>query len=219
MKKIIKNFLEKSGYEIARKNRPPQLSFNKILSILNPRNLFFLEIGANDGKRKDPLYEFVIKNKIGGIAVEPQKDMFEALKDNYRGHPQVLAVNKAIGENNGVIKMYRVDEQTTLTSFNREYLKNQLKKAGTNWKIKEIEVETITLNKLLEGIDKIDILQTDTEGYDYEILKMFNFNKYHPKIIHYESKHLDRSDAIECENYLRKLNYTLFLNGSNTFAI
>lgn len=222
MKKIIQRIFKKLGYEIIRYNRPSQLSINTILSLLEQRDLFFVEIGANDGKRKDPLYEFVRKHNIPGILVEPQKELFKKLKENYKeiDSKQIL-VNKAVGGKTGTSKMYFVEEHDGITSFDRGYVEKILKKNNKDWKIKEIEVETITLKNLLEQykVKKIDIFQIDVEGYDYEIIKMIDFEKYKPKLIHYESKHLNRKDTVECENYLRIQGYSVLLNGSNTLAI
>ena len=44
---------------------------------------FFVQIGAMDGKRFDPIYEHAVKNKWRGIAVEPMADMCAELRINY----------------------------------------------------------------------------------------------------------------------------------------
>ena len=69
------------------------------------------------------------------------------------------------------------------------------------------------------GIQKIDLLQIDTEGFDFEIIKMFDFAKYSPKIINYESVHLEKGDRAECEFFLRNKGYNLYNTQENTCAI
>ena len=44
--------------------------------------------------------------------------------------------------------------------------------------------------------NSIDLLQIDTEGFDYEVLKMFDFNTYRPVIIQYEHFHLSMEEQI-----------------------
>lgn len=41
---------------------------------------FFLQIGANDGRRADPLRKLVMRHKLTGLAVEPLPDIFMELK-------------------------------------------------------------------------------------------------------------------------------------------
>jgi hypothetical protein len=43
-------------------------------------NFFFVQIGANNGQRFDPIYELVTRHKLAGLAIEPLPDLFEELK-------------------------------------------------------------------------------------------------------------------------------------------
>ncbi len=45
---------------------------------------------------------------------------------------------------------------------------------------------------------RFDVLVTDTEGYDYHILKQIEFSKYQPKIVIFESKHLSDIESEKC---------------------
>ena len=47
-------------------------------------------------------------------------------------------------------------------------------------------------------ISKLDLLQIDAEGYDFELLKIFPFTKVVPKIIHFEHIHLTQIDRNAC---------------------
>ena len=50
--------------------------------LIKNNDLFIIQIGANDGKMADPIYEFVTSNRkiVRGILIEPVKDYFEELK-------------------------------------------------------------------------------------------------------------------------------------------
>ena len=65
---------------------------------------------------------------------------------------------------------------------------------------------------------RIDLLQIDVEGYDYEILKLFPFDKFLPTIIIFESENLSESDRIECNNWLKAKGYKLRQFGGDTLA-
>jgi len=43
----------------------------------------------------------------------------------------------------------------------------------------------------------VNLLCIDVEGFDYNILKLFDFKKYSPEIVLYESKHLSDLDFTE----------------------
>ena len=49
-------------------------------------------------------------------------------------------------------------------------------------------VPAITLTALLDqhSVAQLDLLQVDTEGYDFEILQMIDFQRIKPAIIHFE---------------------------------
>ena len=53
-------------------------------------------------------------------------------------------------------------------------------------------VECMPLQALLDrhGIDRIDLVQIDTEGHDYHILKQLDLQRYQPAIVRFEAYHL-----------------------------
>ena len=38
-------------------------------------------------------------------------------------------------------------------------------------------------------VSRVDLLQVDCEGYEYEILKMFDLQRFNPSLVNYESVH------------------------------
>jgi hypothetical protein len=62
------------------------------------QNFFFIQIGAYDGRKGDPIYELVRVNRCSGILVEPQPDIFERLKQNYAGFSGLAFEQAAIVE-------------------------------------------------------------------------------------------------------------------------
>src|SRR5262249_15509258 len=60
-------------------------------------------------------------------------------------------------------------------------------------------------------INRVDVLQVDAEGFDYEILKLFPFTRFRPALIRYEHHHLSPADQDSCLRMLSALGYSLFV--------
>jgi hypothetical protein len=59
------------------------------------------------------------------------------------------------------------------------------------------------------NITYLDILVIDTEGYDFEILKMIDFATLMPAIIQFEEKNLMPSEKVACFKMLVEKGYRL----------
>ena len=157
-------------------------------------NFFFVQIGANDGKFVDPIWNFVTRNRVAGLVVEPLKDMFDKLRANYRAYPNVTPVNTAIHATLRSVDLYRVDPARAgsvadwaqgIASVKR----SRHAAAGVPAEVMITEtVSGVTLEELLEQhhVGAIDLLQIDTEGYDAEIIRMIDFARRTPAIICFE---------------------------------
>lgn len=77
----------------------------------------------------------------------------------------------------------------------------------SNAKIETIEVDIITLDTLLESIDveKIDYLSIDTEGWEIDVMRGFDHNKYQPKVVVLENLH----DDSKYLSYMNSIGYKL----------
>ena len=153
---------------------------------------FFVQIGANDGASFDNLYEVVTKHNLRGVVVEPIRDLYRELCANYRQYP-VTPVNVALHRTAKEIQMYRpspeaknLPEWSKATPTVRPELHKQTGIPSES--IIEETVKCVTWDELLEQnqISRIDYLQIDTEGYDYEIMQMLDFQKLRPAIIKFE---------------------------------
>lgn len=69
---------------------------------LGNKSVTFLQIGSNDGRTRDPIFDLISKNiKWRGIFVDPVPYLFDRLKKNYLslGHPdRFLFFNGAVNE-------------------------------------------------------------------------------------------------------------------------
>ena len=192
--------------------------------------LTVVQVGANDGYNSDPFVKFIKRDKWHGILIEPQRYVFETfLKKLYKNSDRITPYNYALDYTNGSRAMYKLSFSnarwaTGLTTFNRDviesaidsgHISRQAEKSGTELPknredyITEELIETITTKELLNkhDIKKIDLLAIDTEGFDFEIIKMFDIPTTKPRAIVYENMHLSDQDKIEAVNYLENAGY------------
>ncbi len=198
-------------------------------SSLRPET-YFLQIGAHDGKTDDHLREFVIKNRMRGILVEPVPSIFQRLKENYRDQDGLFFENKAIAPASGTRTFYRLRDNTDglphwydqLGSFHKHIvLKHKVEIPNIEDYLLEEQVECISVSNLLQRckIPRVDIMLIDCEGYDFEILKTIDFKKCLPRLIVYEEKHLLGPDARSCRKLLRNHGYSVINVGANAVAV
>ncbi|MBK8702724.1 MAG: FkbM family methyltransferase [Saprospiraceae bacterium] len=201
-----------------------------------------IQIGANDGITHDPIHKFIKRDNWKGVLLEPQKHVYdEFLSKIYRKNKGIVTLNAALGEKDGYLNLYKIGFSnarwaTGLATFDKEVLvkafdsghvaKNAAKEkiaipANLEEQIVTEKVPLISAEKLLSTyhIDKIDLLQIDTEGFDYQIIKMFNVEKTKPRMIVFESSHLSKDELEECIAHLRNNNYQTITSGPNTIAM
>jgi len=219
LKKKIKKIIRKMGYEILKLGEVNLL--DSIIYKFNSPKFFFIQIGANDGKRFDPIFEIVNDLNLSGLVIEPIKEYYDDLVKNYSGSPNVIPVNKAIySENTKLIMFKHIKDRTAQDWVNgiASIKKEHYKKSGINEKnIIEEVVNAITYEKLFNdyNISNVDLLVTDTEGYDYDLIKTFPFEKYRPKVIFFE--HFLREGVMTKEQFVEIL-MLLTINGYRTIT-
>lgn len=234
LKQFIAFFLNRWGYDIHRirpfKNLEIDLLGLAIKALLHDGNpFFFIQIGANDGRIDDPIYKLISYYRLKGLLVEPVPDFFESLVENYKDNSQLLFENSAIGNENGTRSFFKLKkdnpfppEARGLAGFDKKILlKHEKTLPGVSKFIETISVKTITFQSLIDKyrLTHIDLLQIDTEGYDYEILKMVFSTEIRPHIINFEFIHLTPSDHNESLSLLAKNGYKFIHSKKDTLAI
>ena len=188
----------------------------------------FVQVGANDGVSFDFLYNFVINRKSKGIVIEPIKEYYKELCENYKNQPNILKINKAINKVAGNVKLYKVDSSKIelypdwvkgIASFNLNHLTKFefIKK-------EHILEERVKAEPLMNIINKcnlsgFDYFQVDTEGYDYEVVDMFDFKKYKPKMVKAEYVNLSMEEKKKIKTKLRSNRYYVFFQGLDIVGI
>jgi FkbM family methyltransferase len=204
---------------------------------------FFVQVGGFDGVSFDPLRPHVVKQTLSGLIAEPIPQYYEKLKTLYANTSNVTAVNCAITEEDGERTIWRFNPIAVergllpphfagISSFLMEDLLKEtgvLGRSSPNAEttnalrslVQPVPVQCRTMERLLRehGVEKVDILQIDTEGYDYIILKLFDFDKYRPAIVHYEHQHLSQTDRDAAEALLRDRGYAVHRENYDTLAL
>jgi len=185
------------------------------------KNIFFVEIGTWDGINCDPLYNFIVKYSLNGICVEPQKIGFQKLQKTYKQHKNITLVNAAIKDKDGTGTLYTIMHRDGTieaghSSLKKDRILNDLdavKKASKDSLPFIVEEPTlcVTFESLLikYSVKKIDIVQIDAEGGGFDIIKTIPFHLIKPKLIRFESAHLNKNDELSAVALLKKQGYHL----------
>lgn len=157
----------------------------------------YFQIGTNDG---NDLFNSLVKSvkpKLV-ILVEPNIALVQEIKRNYKDVENVHIFNNAIYYHSDMeVELYipacngvygtKADNGFTYTHCHFSLL------PMNDWASKDdmckIKAKTITFDDICEefGIKTIDYLQIDAEGFDSEILKMIDLDKFNIKKIRFEN--------------------------------
>ncbi|HEY9638101.1 MAG TPA: FkbM family methyltransferase [Coleofasciculaceae cyanobacterium] len=242
MKQIIQKTANSLGYRISKIRQPINYPVIDVLDLVlqdylkQEQDIFFIQIGANDGTTADPINKLIKKYRLRGLLVEPQPKMFKKLIENYQSEGQLIFENSAVFDQDGTVRFYAIREEEPklpmwcyqIANLDRnrilDLLSDQKKNLNlpTNIEtlVEEITVPAVTFKTLLSKhkVEKLDLLIIDTLGYDFEILKMIPFDLVKPPIINFEHTLLSIDDQEACFMYLAELGYSLVQVGVDTVA-
>jgi len=206
---------------------------------LNKKKIF-IQIGSNDGIIFDNLREFVIKDEWHGIMIEPVRETFDELVLNHKKSKNLKFLNVAISDKNenkiiSYIPKKAIEENNLNISLkgcstfhnNRQGDESIPMRVFENKQfLKQEEVKCITIETLIkeQRIDReIDLLQIDTEGHEYKIIKSINFDNLLPRVIIFETnrrkKMFSNEQIDEMFNILIKNNYSIIECGQDSIAM
>ena len=239
MNKILKKFCGIFGYKLLPKyyvknkdylSKLSSLNLKKIISDLVEKKLInsLIQIGANDGVSHDHLYEVIKKFRLQSLLLEPIKEPFLKLSDNYSTLENVRLENSALSVNNEILFLYKVNPEyfykygtvpNGITSFYKDHLiKHGIKKKHI---IRE-KVKQISFDELLKKhyISSFELLVIDTEGYDCNIINDFflKIKNIRPFIV-FEWSHIKQNELQETLDKMLKNNYIFFPIGDDIFCL
>jgi FkbM family methyltransferase len=196
-----------------------------------------LVVGANDGSLADPVGQ-CWREHWRGVFVEPDIKTIDRLRENlYAQNRNIGATIMAMVTDYAMVganTLWRMTEETAaayekvvgdhgsaLTSISRQHIKTRLEKhlptlcalRGVDNLIEEFTTAHVSIQKLLFDYTP-DLVQIDTEGMDYEIMRGLLFCvrdvlTHKPRIVMYEHQHLSADNDTLLTSFAGMLNYTV----------
>ncbi|WP_296619084.1 FkbM family methyltransferase [Marivirga sp.] len=204
--------------------------------------IFVIQVGANDGINRDPIHKFVKRDGWHGLLIEPQPDVFRyQLFPLYMRDEGIFMENIAIGDKISLMDMYKISFTrerwaTGLTTFHRPVLQDKVDSGRVAEIAKEngikaparkedfidtlkVESKTFDFLRAKYQIKEVDVLQIDVEGFDYEVIKMYDLSQNKPKVVVFESRHLEHQDYEEAEQYFRDNGFLIKKLDGDSIAV
>lgn len=213
-KLLVGNFLKQIGWDLRPSWKFPICSIELAgvgLALIRAKKegepIHVIQVGAFDGTTSDPLCAFLGADDIRAFLLEPQSVPFEKMSALYRNSNRIIALNMALADHDGLLKMSTsvADGSATASTIIGHNKRFGIESSA----LKEIEVPCLTAHSLLEmtGWSKIDFLQVDVEGYDWQVVKHFLKIEQKPLVINFEMLHLDKKTRIESTRVLAEIGY------------
>jgi FkbM family methyltransferase len=165
MKKIIKRMFQSIGYKISKNSKILLLDDDPFMAIkdkLRGNDIVFFDVGANQGQTINKMRNHYPDVKI--YAFEPSKNCFESLKSNFK-QKNISLHNLAVGSS---------CSQLEFNEYSWSALNSLLKRAYGSAKILETYlVDVVTIDDFCKNnaVSHINLLKTDTEGFELNVLK------------------------------------------------
>ena len=189
------------------------------LNDIKQSDVFFAQVGANDGSMNDPITKLVHKNRWKGILFEPVPCYFEKLRAHYADMPDLILVNGACGDASAVLDFYEVPDTADipfpwmrgLSSFSRETVRKHFQsEAQFAAHVRQVQVRTEPLNACLDahGIERCDFLVIDTEGFEPNVLQGIDCERFGVSLVVMEHEHLSPDARDRCVDMLASQGLT-----------
>ena len=164
-KKAIQKLVGRFGYRLcAFPDRIGMDPFQDMATFSHGDSPLILDVGANTGQTVQEFRKVFCKPRIHSF--EPSPATFELLRQNTSAIPDTQLWNRAMGSSSGRMILQENDDNG-MSSF------LPLSRFGWGSVIKQTSVDVDVVDDfcLREHIDRIDILKSDTQGYDLEVFK------------------------------------------------
>ena len=200
---LLLNLIKYRGFFLKKqysKNREDQFLKKFFQKKLNG---IYVDIGAYHPYRFSNTYLLYLKG-WSGLNIDPNKKSIELFNI---ARPNDTNLNIALGYKSKKQLMYYKKDFHPMNTLNKSFAKRFIDKNIKNKKITISKVDTI-FKKYLKN-NKIDLLDIDVEGSEYDIIRSINYKKYKFKLILIEIT----SFNIKSRRTARKIRTILTKNG------
>lgn len=231
IKKYIKSIFGKAGFKVSR-NHPRDTLETAQLALAYfsklDRQTTIVQIGACDGKQKDPIHDFLLSNiDFAAVLVEPLPSNFQLLEQTYAGLEHIRLVNAAVSDESGTGKIYSVIEEgrwkgndwvKQFASFEKRHL---FKMGIRESEIAETEVPIVTIGDLQSAheIERIDLLVVDTEGFDDVVVNTALESDAVPLCLYFEFVHISPQRLETLFDKIKSQGYSWSFGSGNVLCV
>ena len=161
------------------------------------------DIGGNMGQTTD----FLLQNYDKVICFEPNPDLVNHLKNKYHNNNKVIIEEIGLSDEESVKKFY-ISNSHVVSTISQDWINNSRFTNVYNWN-NEIEINTTTLDKVIEKYGIPYFIKIDVEGYEYEVF-MGLTKLLDDTYISFEWAEEQYSKINETVSYLKSLGYYNF---------
>jgi FkbM family methyltransferase len=193
------------------------------------RDLSFVQIGANDGRRADPFVNHVVSLGWHALLVEPLPSYYSQLTALHSGNPRVTCLNAAVDDSCGRREIHQIDPALKhlpdwawgLASFDRDRVVKAARELGlVETDVLASTVATVDWHEIWRrlGDRRCDILAIDAEGHDIRLLRLADLPAHRPRIVHFEHVCVEPSERFAFYRELMEAGYELATDGPDSIA-
>jgi FkbM family methyltransferase len=138
-----------------------------------------IHIGANVGQERNEYKDLNV------LWIEPIPDIFNILSDNIKSYPKQTALNYLISDKDDHLFDFYVSSQhvrSSMLEFTNHHFKDKGFEHTESLKLKSIRMDTL-IDKHNINLNDYDVLVTDCQGADYQVLKSFGSYIKHFKYV------------------------------------
>ncbi|TXH53492.1 MAG: hypothetical protein E6Q89_09315 [Bacteroidia bacterium] len=212
-----------------------QRQFDQVLYyyVQKRKNAYILQIGANDGKTLDPLYKLIRLPQVKAVLVEAVPFIYNKLCLTHKENDRVTPLNKVVvpTKTTDVVPFYYFEERVGI-KYKNEYSwwgsldeKYMSKYTSNNPELAQLltrkMLSCVSIHELIQltGFPEINVLHTDVEGLDAELINALNFDIISIDIILFEHYHTNQSVYLTLLAKLKQYGYKCYSHGFDTICI
>lgn len=199
---------------------------------LDHQPFYFVQVGAHNGITSDPFHRFLIENIAWeSILIEPQSPCVQTLRSIYADRQNIRIEHAAIGPEQETLRLYKVSDTAAglphwanqLASARREVIlshKDRIPDIEQHLQTEDVRCLGLAHVVAKHRFPRVDLLASDTEGFDFEILKQIDSLPSLPEFIYYEHLHLSKQEYEQSLGFLKDRGYlSQAVNNGDTFAM
>jgi FkbM family methyltransferase len=177
---------------------------------------FYVDVGANHPDLLSITKIFYDKG-WSGINIEPNKELYNLIK---LSRPRDINLNIGASEAEGELILREYPEGDGLSTFSKaaqqdyENSASEYREYTRNYKDYKVKVKPLKAIFKEHAPKQINFMNIDVEGFEYEVIKGNDWDKYRPQVLCIEANHI----AKDWRPLLDKARYELvFFDGLNNY--